>query len=207
MSFETRLTPETIDRYTASGHWGSETLHHILTRQASRHPDRVAIVDRGTNVTYAELAERVDRVAAHLGALGIGRGDVVTIQLPNWAAFAYVFFAAERIGAVANQIGPDFRSREVEYIIRFSESRAFVCPAVFKTFDYVAMIQELRPAAARPAGGGRPRGRRTSRRHGVARRRSSTAPRRPAAAPAPDGRQRRHAHGVHLGHDRQSRRA
>jgi acyl-CoA synthetase (AMP-forming)/AMP-acid ligase II len=69
----------------------------------------------------------------------------VTIQLPNWAAFAYVFFACERVGAVANQIGPDFRSREVEYILRFSESCAFLCPASFKNFDYVAMIQELRP--------------------------------------------------------------
>jgi acyl-CoA synthetase (AMP-forming)/AMP-acid ligase II len=46
---------------------------------------------------------------------------------------------------VANQIGPDFRSREVDYILRFSESRAFVCPASFKGFDYVKMIGELRP--------------------------------------------------------------
>src|SRR4029077_16933093 len=48
-------------------------------------------------------------------------------------------------GAVANQIGPDFRSREVNYILRFSESRAFVWPARFKSFDYVKMIGELRP--------------------------------------------------------------
>src|SRR6266700_409627 len=51
----------------------------------------------------------------------------------------------ERVGAVANQIGPDYRSREVEYILRFSESRAYVAPASFKDFDYVAMIKELRP--------------------------------------------------------------
>jgi acyl-CoA synthetase (AMP-forming)/AMP-acid ligase II len=70
---------------------------------------------------------------------------VVTIQLPNWAEFADVFFALECLGAVANQIGPDFRSREVDYILRFSESRAFVCPASFKSFDYVKMIGELRP--------------------------------------------------------------
>ncbi len=84
-------------------------------------------------------------MVAGFKALGIGAGDVVTIQLPNWAEFAYVFFALERLGAVANQIGPDFRSREVDYILRFSESRAFVCPASFKNFDYVKMISELRP--------------------------------------------------------------
>src|SRR5919198_6211306 len=144
MRFQTRLTPEMLDRYTRSGYWRGETSYDILSRRVAAHPDRVAIVDRGRRITYLDLKSRVDRVAAHLGALGIGPGDVVTVQLPNWAEFAFVFFAAERLGAVASQIGPDFRSREVEYIIRFSESRAYVCPAGFKGFDYVAMIEELR---------------------------------------------------------------
>src|SRR5437899_7742245 len=128
MRFQTRLTPEMLDRYTRSGYWRGETCYDILRRRAAAHPDRVAIVDRGRRITYRDLKARVDRVAAHLGALGIGAGDVITIQLPNWAEFAFVFFAAEHLGAVANQIGPDFRIREVEYIIRFSESRAYVCP-------------------------------------------------------------------------------
>src|SRR3989442_1433888 len=144
MRFQTGLTPEMLDRYTRSGYWRGETCYDILSRRAAAHPDRVAIVDRGRRITYRDLKARVDRVAAHLGALGIGAGDVITIQLPNWAEFAFVFFAAEHLGAVANQIGPDFRIREVEYIIRFSESRAYVCPARFKGFDYVAMIEELR---------------------------------------------------------------
>jgi non-ribosomal peptide synthetase component E (peptide arylation enzyme) len=145
MKLDTRLTDDLIARYQRSGHWSSETFYTVLAARALAHPDRVAIVDRGRRVTYAELKTRVDRVAAGLAALGIGAGDVVTIQLPNWAEFAYVFFALERLGAVANQIGPDFRSREVDYILRFSESRAFVCPASFKGFDYVKMIGELRP--------------------------------------------------------------
>ena len=145
MKFETRLTDEQIARYQKSGHWGSATFDSILTARAAAHPDRLAIVDRGRRITYGELRTRVDRVAAGFTALGIGMGDVVTIQLPNWAEFAYVFFALERLGAVANQIGPDFRSREVDYILRFSESRAFVCPSSFKSFDYVKMIGDLRP--------------------------------------------------------------
>src|SRR5437879_1302562 len=145
MKVETRLTGELIARYETSGHWGPETFYSVLAARAATNPDRVAIVDRGRQITYGELRTRVDRVAAGLGALDIGRGDVVTIQLPNWAEFAYVFFALERLDAVANQIGPDFRSREVDYILRFSESRAFVCPASFKSFDYVKMIGELRP--------------------------------------------------------------
>jgi acyl-CoA synthetase (AMP-forming)/AMP-acid ligase II len=124
----------------------AETFHEILARRAAAHPDREAIVDHRHRVTYGELLARVDRTAAALQQLGLRPGDVVTIQLPNWVEFAYVFFACERIGAVANQIGPDFRSREVEYIVQFSGSRAFVCPATFKGFDYVAMMRSLRPA-------------------------------------------------------------
>jgi acyl-CoA synthetase (AMP-forming)/AMP-acid ligase II len=124
---------------------GPETFHDVLARRAAAHPDREALVDHRRRVTYGELAARVDRTAAALQSLGLGPGDVVTIQLPNWVEFAYVFFACERIGAIANQIGPDFRSREVEYIVRFSESRAFVCPATFKGFDYVEMVRSLRP--------------------------------------------------------------
>ena len=124
---------------------GTETFHDVLARRAAAHPEREALVDHRHRVTYGELLARVDRTAAALQSLGIGAGDVVTIQLPNWAEFAYVFFACERIGAIANQIGPDFRSREVEYIVRFSESRAFVCPATFKGFDYVEMVRSLRP--------------------------------------------------------------
>jgi non-ribosomal peptide synthetase component E (peptide arylation enzyme) len=165
LKFDTRLTDDLVARYQKSGHWGAETSYSILAARAAAHPDRVAIVDRGRRVTYAELRTHVDRVAAGLAALGIGSGDVVTIQLPNWAEFAYVFFALERLGAVANQIGPDFRSREVDYILKFSESRAFVCPASFKSFDYVKMIGALRPGLpdlkavcvlGSPAGGAAP---------------------------------------------------
>jgi cyclohexanecarboxylate-CoA ligase len=110
--FQTRLTPELIERYTRSGHWGTETFYQILAQRAEAHPDREAIIDQRQRVTCGELRAGVDHLAAAFQHLGIGPGDVVTIQLPNWIEFAYVFFALEGIGAVANQIGPDFRSRE-----------------------------------------------------------------------------------------------
>src|SRR5262249_32634596 len=68
-----------------------------------------------------------------------------TIQLPNWIEFAFVFLALELIGAVANTISPDFRSREVSYILRFSRSRGYVCSQNFKGFDYPGMVRALMP--------------------------------------------------------------
>ena len=145
MIFESRLTPDTIARYTKGGYWGKDTFYDLLSARVAAHPNREAIVDSKRRINYRELKDGVDRTAAFLKAQGIGRGDVVTIQLPNWIEFCFVFFALEILGAVANKISPDFRSSEVNYILRFSKSRAYVCSKGFKGFDYPGMVRELMP--------------------------------------------------------------
>src|ERR1700740_2139353 len=134
-----------IARHTASGWWGRDTIYGLLSARIAVHPDREALVDSRRRITYGELKDGIDRTAAVLKAQGIGRGDVVTIQLPNWIEFAFVFFALELIGAVANKISPDFRSREVSYILRFSKSRAYVCSPHFRGFHYPGMVRALMP--------------------------------------------------------------
>jgi acyl-CoA synthetase (AMP-forming)/AMP-acid ligase II len=145
MKFETRLTPTMTARWRGAGLWSDETLATVLARRASETPDREALTDSTHRLTYRELADGIDRMAARLRALGIGEGDVVTIQLPNWIEFALVFFALERLGAVAVTVSVDFRSRELEYIMRFSGSKMFVCCEKFRDFDHAAMAQELKP--------------------------------------------------------------
>jgi non-ribosomal peptide synthetase component E (peptide arylation enzyme) len=145
MPFETRLTPAMIARHTGSGWWGKDTIYGLLSARVAAHPEREAIVDAKRRVTYRELKDGIDRTAAVLKAQGIGRGDVVTVQLPNWIEFAFVFLALELLGAVANKISPDFRSREVSYILKFSKSRAYVCSHSFKGFDYPGMVRALMP--------------------------------------------------------------
>ncbi len=146
MTFTTIVKPGLAKRWRREGHWGDETFFDILARRAQSHPDREMFVDAQERITCGALKERVERCAAFLRRIGIGRGDVVTIQLPNRIAFPIVFFALELIGAIANKVNPDFRVRELDYILRFSGSRAFVCPASFKGFDYVAMARQLRDA-------------------------------------------------------------
>ena len=144
MAFQTVLQPELAERYRRSGLWRDETFFAILEARAKTHPEREAFADGAGRITYGELADRVERCAAFLRRIGVRRGDVVTIQLPNRIAFPVTFFALELIGAVANKVNPDFRVRELAYILRFSQSRAFVCAREFKGFDYVAMALELR---------------------------------------------------------------
>src|ERR1043166_6906974 len=84
MPFATRLTPEMIARHTRSGWGGKDTIYRLLCAPVAAPPQREALVDSRRRVTYAELKDGIERTAAVLKAHGIGRGDVVTIQFPNW---------------------------------------------------------------------------------------------------------------------------
>jgi fatty-acyl-CoA synthase len=145
MAFATRLDPAMAVRWRDAGLWSDETFATALARRVAAASEREAVTDGVRRLSYRELADGIDRMAARLRGLGIGAGDVVTIQLPNWIEFPLVFFALERLAAVAVTVSVDFRSREVEYIMRFAKSRMFVCCAHFRDFDHLAMVEELRP--------------------------------------------------------------
>jgi len=145
MAFVTRLTPAMAARWRGAGLWSDKTFASALAERVRAAPEREALTDGTRRVSYRELADGIDRMAAQLRALGIAAGDVVTIQLPNWIEFAFVFFALERLGAVAVTVSVDFRSRELEYIMRFADSKMFVCCGQFRGFDHAAMAAELKP--------------------------------------------------------------
>jgi acyl-CoA synthetase (AMP-forming)/AMP-acid ligase II len=134
-----------IEDFRSKGWWKDQTFSEILEKRARETPDREALGDARRRITYGDLWREVKRFAEFLRRQGVQRGDVVTLQLPNRIEFPVVFYSLELIGAVANKISADFRAIEVEYILKFSKSKAYVCASQFKGFDYVAMIRELRP--------------------------------------------------------------
>jgi len=135
----------TIDEYTAKGWWGNRAFFEVVERHAREHPRGEAMVDDRRRITYGQFWKEVKRFAEFLRRQGVKRGDVVTLQLPNRIEFPIVFFSLELIGAVANKISADFRAMEVEYILKFSKSRVYVCARQFKGFDYLEMIRGIRP--------------------------------------------------------------
>jgi cyclohexanecarboxylate-CoA ligase len=149
MAFDIHL-PEA--RMTASrGLWSNRLPIDHLDAARTAAPDRVAFVgwnsalSREIRLTYAELAARVDKVAMGLVERGVGKGDVVAFQLPNWWEFVALFFACNRIGAVANPLMPIFRQRELRFMMGFAEAKVAVVPAVWRGFDHAAMMREIRP--------------------------------------------------------------
>jgi acyl-CoA synthetase (AMP-forming)/AMP-acid ligase II len=131
--------------YRAKGWWKDQRFSDLLEARARATPEREALSDARRRITYGQLWAEVKRFAEFLRRQGVRRGDVVTLQLPNRIEFPVVFFSLELIGAVANKISADFRAVEVEYILKFSKSKAYVCAREFKGFDYLAMIRDLRP--------------------------------------------------------------
>jgi len=99
---------------------------------------------REIRLSYAELGQCVDKIALGLLDCGVGKGDVVAFQLPNWWEFTALFYACCRIGAVANPLMPIFRQRELRFMLGFAEAKVAVVPALWRGFDHVAMLGEIR---------------------------------------------------------------
>ena len=110
-------------RVAASGQlWPGRLPIDDLDEAVRLAPERPAFVGRNSmlgaeiRLSYGELGERVDMIAQGLCELGIGKGDVVAFQLPNWWEFIALLYACSRIGAVANPLMPIFRQRELRFM-------------------------------------------------------------------------------------------
>ena len=130
------------------------TIGHQFDAACARWADRDALVVRHQDVrwSWAELKERVDRLAAGLLALGLEPGDRVGIWSPNNAEWALTQFATAKAGLILVNINPAYRLAEVEYALNKVGCKALVTAARFRTSDYVGMLNELAPelAGSRP---------------------------------------------------------
>ena len=144
--FETRWDEKAAREFYDRGYWSKRTFFDILSEKARLHPTREAFKDAYRSITYAELKNEIERCAEVFRRNGIGKGDMVAVQLANRIEFCVVVYSLELAGAIANNLNPDFRSVEVDYILRFSNAKAYVCANEFKGFNYVPMIKSLQPS-------------------------------------------------------------
>jgi len=94
----TLLTPGMVAAYTASGYWGTETLYQLAARQARQTPDAFAVRDRHRRLSYRQLVEAADRLAAHLAGAHVRPGDRVAVWLPSRVETAIALLACSRQG-------------------------------------------------------------------------------------------------------------
>ncbi len=124
-----------------------DTIGGMLDRIAADQPEAEALVEvqTGRRWTYAELRGSAEDVALGLLAAGVGRGDRVGIWAPNVAEWTLVQFGSAKIGAILVNINPAYRSHELEYVLRQAGISLLVSAPSFKTSDYAAMIEQVRP--------------------------------------------------------------
>jgi len=139
------IDPARIVQFMREGYWVETTSNDALEQRARGTPDKLAIADGRVRLGYGEYYRRAERLAAHFVALGLGADDVIAIQLPNWSEFAVAVNSAMLAGIPFCQFHSDFRSREVEFILRFTGASALILPSRFRRFDYLDMLAGLRP--------------------------------------------------------------
>jgi len=104
-----------------------KSISQAFDEAAARAPERPAVVFYGRSITYGELREASDRLAAALARLGVRKGDRVALYLLNSPQFVIAYFAALKCGAIVTPISPVYTSHEVRYQLEDSGARAVIC--------------------------------------------------------------------------------
>jgi len=125
-----------------------ETIGDLLDRIASAHPASEAVVSvwQDRRLTYTQFREASDVFARGLIALGVEHGERVGIWATNCIEWTIVQFATAKIGAILVNVNPAYRTSELEYALAQSGVSTLVTQVRYKTSDYLAMVQEVRPA-------------------------------------------------------------
>ncbi|MFG3528897.1 class I adenylate-forming enzyme family protein [Streptomyces sp. NPDC047917] len=128
---------------TAHALGASGTFWELVERRAGLTPDRPFLIQDDRTLTFGELRDRGERVAAGLWETGVRPGSVVAWQLPTRIETVLLSFALTRIGAVQSPVIPFYRDREVGFALRESKAEFFAVPGTWRGFDHTAMAGRL----------------------------------------------------------------
>lgn len=102
------------------------SLYEFLKEAANKHPDSISYNYYGNKKTYSEFLEQIEECAKALKNLGVQKGDAVSICMPNTPEAIIVFYAINKIGAVANMIHPLSAEKEIEFFIMLTKCKYIV---------------------------------------------------------------------------------
>src|SRR5579875_1316459 len=120
------------------------TIGDLVDRQAERS-NKEALVMPGVRLTYPQLSELTDRVAASLLALGVGRGDKVAILMPNTIDYVAALIASAKLGAIAVPINGRFKVHECSHAVGHCDAKILITAADPNGTDYPTLIGEVFP--------------------------------------------------------------
>src|SRR5829696_2194647 len=106
----------------------ARNIPELLKQRVSAAPDKPFLFSEADQrqFTYKEFEAAVKRTAGLLAANGVGKGDVVSLLLPNSVEYVIAYFACWQIGALAGPINSLLKAHEVAYVISNSEAKAWL---------------------------------------------------------------------------------
>lgn len=143
-SIATRPVPDSVRAEYRQFGYVTDLTVSALSRRAARHwPGRTALIEEDRELTYAELSDLVERAAGWLAAVGVGHGDVVCWQTPNWWEAHVLGLAIWRAGAVSCPVVPVYREHELRQIIGQVRPAVVIAAGEFRGFKHAEAFDEL----------------------------------------------------------------
>ena len=130
--------------YRAAGYWRNDTIPGLFASVAASVPGKIAVRDAsGASITYLEIERSAGSIAGFLLEAGVGKGDIVTVCLPNWWQAVAVFLGVMRIGAVLNPVPTTYGRADIAYVLGKCRSRALFVPGRFRGVEYGPVVAAL----------------------------------------------------------------
>ncbi|MEU9288213.1 AMP-binding protein [Streptomyces sp. NPDC048275] len=147
---ELRPSADAARGYRAEGVWRNVGPLADLRKWQETAPDSEAVITYRagagpSRLTYREFGEYVDRFAGALRELGVGPGQVVAVQLPNWWQTSALLLACARVGAVFAPIMMTIGPREVERMLARLDAGVYIAPDRWGDARYADAVAEMAP--------------------------------------------------------------
>ncbi|HSS23747.1 MAG TPA: AMP-binding protein [Mycobacterium sp.] len=137
------VAPDRLAEYRRFGYVSDLTMSASVVRAARQWGSQPAVIEGGHQLTYHELLEVVERAAAWLAGAGVGPGDVVCWQTPNWWEAHVLGLAVWHAGAVSCPIAPFYREHELRQVIEQVRPAAVVTAETFRGFAHAEAFDDL----------------------------------------------------------------
>ncbi len=126
------------------------TIGDLLDQQARDHGDNDAVVyvDRNLRLNYRQYRDTCNRAARGFMRLRVNKGDHVAIWATNYPEWLYTQMGTAKMGAVLVTVNPSYRTSELEYLLRQSDTTTLVLIKGFKDASYVQVVKDLIPELA-----------------------------------------------------------
>ncbi|MCP4576167.1 MAG: ATP-dependent acyl-CoA ligase [Deltaproteobacteria bacterium] len=115
------------------------SLGHLLERTARENPDKTFLIFDDTQISYAEIDRRVNKLANGLKEIGVSKGVNVSVMLPNGFEFPITWLALAKLGAVMVPTNVNYQAHDLEYTLLDSDAEVMVVHE-----DYLAVLESVK---------------------------------------------------------------